>query len=142
MAKMKDSLIIKLILGVIAGLVIGLFCNESVIGVIQSIKFVLGQLINFTVPLIILGFIAPAITKMKSNASKMLGVMLLLAYTSSVGAAFFSMIAGYTLIPKLNGSLSNGVGKKQINFYIAPVENHWSYFVTNNLLVIKILALK
>lgn len=31
MAKMKDSLIIKLILGVIAGLVIGLFCNESVI---------------------------------------------------------------------------------------------------------------
>ena len=41
-----------------------------------------------------------------------------------------------------NGSLSNGVGKKQINFYIAPVENHWSYFVTNNLLVIKILALK
>ena len=40
------------------------------------------------------------------------------------------------------GSLSNGVGKKQINFYIAPVENHWSYFVTNNLLVIKILALK
>ena len=42
----------------------------------------------------------------------------------------------------LFGSLSNGVGKKQINFYIAPVENHWSYFVTNNLLVIKILALK
>lgn len=42
----------------------------------------------------------------------------------------------------IKGSLSNGVGKKQINFYIAPVENHWSYFVTNNLLVIKILALK
>ena len=79
MAKIKDSLIIKLILGVVVGLIVGLYCNETVIGVIQSIKFVLGQIINFTVPLIILGFIAPAITKMKSNASKMLGVMLLLS---------------------------------------------------------------
>ena len=102
MAKIKDSLIIKLILGVVVGLIVGLYCNETVIGVIQSIKFVLGQIINFTVPLIILGFIAPAITKMKSNASKMLGVMLLLAYSSSVGAALFSMVAGYTLIPRLH----------------------------------------
>lgn len=102
MAKIKDSLIIKLILGVVVGLVVGLYCNENVIGVIQSIKFVLGQVINFTVPLIILGFIAPAITKMKSNASKMLGTMLCLAYVSSVGAALFSMIAGYILIPKLH----------------------------------------
>lgn len=121
MAKMKDSLIIKLILGVVAGLIIGLYCNESVIGVIQSVKFVLGQLINFTVPLIILGFIAPAITKMKSNASKMLGVMLLLAYVSSVGAAFFSMIAGYTLIPKLN-IVSTVEGLRELPEMIFKVE--------------------
>ena len=121
MAKMKDSLIIKLILGVIAGLIIGLYCNEAVIGVIQSIKFILGQLINFTVPLIILGFIAPAITKMKSNASKMLGVMLLLAYVSSIGAAFFSMIAGYTLIPKLN-IVSTVEGLRELPEMIFKVE--------------------
>ena len=52
------------------------------------------------------------------------------------------MLYGDDCIVLFYGSLSNGVGKKQINFYIAPVENHWSYFVTNNLLVIKILALK
>lgn len=98
----KDNLIIKLIFGVIAGLVIGLYSNESVIGIVQTIKFVLGQIISFTVPLIILGFIAPAITKMKSNASKMLGVMLVLAYLSSLGAALFSMISGYAIIPMLN----------------------------------------
>lgn len=121
MSKIKDSLIIKLILGVVVGLIIGLYCNETVIGVIQSIKFILGQLINFTVPLIILGFIAPAITKMKSNASKMLGVMLLLAYTSSVGAAFFSMIAGYTLIPKLN-IISTVEGLKELPKMIFKVE--------------------
>lgn len=121
MAKIKDSLIVKLILGVVVGLIVGLYCNETVIGVVQSIKFILGQLINFTVPLIILGFIAPAITKMKSNASKMLGVMLLLAYTSSVGAAFFSMIAGYSIIPKLN-IISTVEGLKELPKMIFRVE--------------------
>lgn len=101
-SKKKDSLIIKLVLGVVVGLVVGLYSNQGIIGIVQTIKFVLGQIISFTVPLIILGFIAPAITKMKSNASKMLGVMLLLAYLSSVGAAIFSMLSGYLIIPKLN----------------------------------------
>lgn len=98
----KDYLIFKLILGVVFGITIGLYCNESIIGVVQTIKYFLGQIIFFTVPLIILGFITPAITKMKSNASKMLGVMLLLAYISSIGAALFSMFFGYILIPKLH----------------------------------------
>ena len=98
----KDNLIVKLIFGVIAGLIIGFYSSESVIGVIQAIKFILGQIISFTVPLIILGFIAPAITKMKSNASKMLGVMVVLAYLSSLGAALFSMVSGYAIIPMLS----------------------------------------
>lgn len=54
------------------------------------------------VPLIVLGFIAPAITKMGDKANKMLGVILILAYLSSVGAAAFSTIAGYAIIPNLN----------------------------------------
>lgn len=98
----KDNLIFKLIFGVVIGLIIGLFAGESLIGVVQTIKFILGQIISFIVPLIILGFIAPAITKMKSNASKMLVTMLMLAYMSSVGAALFSMISGYAIIPMLN----------------------------------------
>lgn len=98
----KDFLILKLILGVIIGLTLGLFSNESLIGIIQTIRFVLGQLIFFTVPLIILGFVAPAITKMKSNASNMLISILTIAYLSSLGAALFSVFAGYSIIPHLN----------------------------------------
>lgn len=121
MSKVKDTLILKLILGVIIGMLVGLFSNETVIGVLQSVKFILGQLINFTVPLIILGFIAPAITKMKSNASKMLGTMLFLAYISSVGAALFSMVAGFAIIPKLN-IVSTIDGLKELPKLIFKVE--------------------
>ncbi|MDP0506832.1 MAG: dicarboxylate/amino acid:cation symporter, partial [Fusobacterium sp. JB019] len=72
MKKIKDSLIFKLLLGVTFGIIIGLTSGEKIIGLINTVKFILGQVIFFSVPLVILGFIAPAITKMKSNASKML----------------------------------------------------------------------
>jgi Na+/H+-dicarboxylate symporter len=54
------------------------------------------------VPLIVIGFIAPSITKLGRNASRLLGVAVIIAYVSSVGAALMSMAAGYGLIPMLS----------------------------------------
>ena len=102
MGKIKDNLIVKLLLAVVIGIVLGLIVNENIIGIIVTAKYILGQFIFFCVPLIIIGFITPSITSLKSNASKMLGAALLIAYLSSVGAALFSMIAGYIIIPGLN----------------------------------------
>ena len=102
MAKIKDNLIIQLVLAVIVGLGLGLVVSENIIGIIMTIKHILGQFIFFCVPLIIIGFITPSITGLKSNASKMLGSALIIAYISSVGAALFATISGYLIIPKLN----------------------------------------
>ena len=109
----KDYLLIKLFIGIVVGILIGTYSNEGLINVIQSIKYVLNQVISFMVPLIVLGFIAPAITRMGNKANKMLGVMLALAYFSSVGAALFSTIAGYAIIPNLNIA-SNVAGGKEL----------------------------
>lgn len=109
----KDYLLIKLFIGIVVGILIGTYSNEGLINVIQSIKYVLNQVISFMVPLIVLGFIAPAITRMGSKANKMLGVMLALAYFSSVGAALFSTVAGYAIIPNLNIA-SNVAGGKEL----------------------------
>lgn len=98
----KDYFLIKLFIGIALGIIIGIYSNEGIINVIQSIKYILNQVISFMVPLIVLGFIAPAITKMGDKVSKMLGVILIIAYASSVCAALFSTIAGYTIIPNLN----------------------------------------
>lgn len=102
MKKILKSLPFQLLLGVIIGIVLGLISNEAVMNVIVTIKFVLGELINFCVPLIVIGFIAPLITKLGKNASRILGVAVLLAYVSSVLAALGSMAAGYGLIPHLS----------------------------------------
>ena len=102
MGKVKDNLIVKLLLAVVIGIVLGLIVNENIIGIIITAKHILGQFIFFCVPLIIIGFITPSITSLQSNASKMLGAALLIAYLSSVGAALFAIIAGYIIIPGLN----------------------------------------
>ena len=102
MKKLLSSLPAKLLLGIVVGIVIGLVAPESVMTVLVPIKNIMGQIISFIVPLIVIGFIAPSITKLGNNATKLLGVALILAYVSSVLAALLSMSAGYVLIPILN----------------------------------------
>ena len=96
------SLPARLLLGVLLGMGIGLSAGESVMQIVLTVKNLMGNLIMFCVPLIIIGFIAPSITRLGRHASVMLRVAVVLAYVSSVGAAFFSTAAGYTLIPFLN----------------------------------------
>ena len=114
MKKLFKSLPFRLLVGVILGIVIGLTLSSAetagvaaglvsgALNVIVSVKYILGQLITFCVPLIVIGFIAPSITKLGNNASRMLGVAIIIAYVSSIGAALFSMSAGYAIIPNLS----------------------------------------
>ena len=113
--KILKSLPFRLLVGVVLGIVVGLLIPDisklsseqaalpsAILQIIVTVKYILNQLISFCVPLIIIGFIAPSIVKLGSNASRMLGVALLLAYVSSLGAALFSMGAGFAIIPGLN----------------------------------------
>ena len=100
--KILFSLPAKLLFGIVVGIAIGLFIPEAGMVVLVPIKNILNQVISFVVPLIVIGFIAPSITKLGGSASKMLGIALALAYVSSVLAAFTSMGAGYAIIPNLS----------------------------------------
>ena len=106
------SLPFKLLVGVVIGILAGLALNandgtgltNAILNIIVTLKYVLGQIISFCVPLIIIGFIAPSITRLGNNASRMLGVAVSIAYASSLGAALFSALSGYLLIPHLSFS--------------------------------------
>ena len=102
MKKLTGSLPFRLLLGVVIGILVGQFAGEGLMNIVVTLKYIMNQIISFCVPLIVIGFIAPSITKLGNNASKMLGVAVVIAYVSSVGAALFSMAAGYLLIPHLS----------------------------------------
>lgn len=103
MAKIGDiSLILKLLAGLVLGALLGFVANEAVMDVVVSLRHIFGQIIFFLVPLVIVGFITPAIVRLGQNASKILVVAVCLAYASSLGAALFSMGSGYLVIPHLS----------------------------------------
>ena len=102
MKKLITSLPFRLAAALAVGILLGRVFGEGAMKIVVSLQYILGQLISFCVPLIVIGFIAPSITRMGSNASRLLGVAVLIAYLSSIGAAFMSMAAGYALIPHLS----------------------------------------
>lgn len=112
MKKLISSLPARLLIGIIVGILLGQLLPESFMAVVVSLKNLLGQIINFIVPLIVIGFIAPSITKLGNNASRMLGIALALAYASSVLVALLSMSFGYLIIPGL--SFGNPAGLKEL----------------------------
>ena len=102
MKKIFSSMPARLIAALLLGILLGQVFPYGVMKVVVSLQYILGQLITFCVPLIVIGFIAPSITRMGNNASKMLGIAVILAYASSILAAFMSTGAGYALIPHLS----------------------------------------
>ena len=100
--KAFKSLPARLLLGIVLGIALGLILPESVMTVVVTLKYIMGQLITFCVPLIIIGFIAPSITKLGNSATRMLVVAVTLAYVSSILAAFLSMGAGFAIIPHMS----------------------------------------
>ena len=110
MKKIFTSLPFKLLVGVVHGIAVGQLAGlesmkaggDALMNVVVTVRFILSELINFCVPLIVIGFIAPSITRLGKSASRMLGVALFCAYMSSILAALLSMAAGYGIIPHLS----------------------------------------
>lgn len=112
--KGEFSLIVKLLSGIVAGALLGMLLGanadadlvKSCMNVVVSLKHLFGEIIFFLVPLVIVGFITPAIIRLGENASKMLFVAVALAYISSLAGALFSMTSGYIIIPHLSVATS------------------------------------
>lgn len=100
--KLLKSLPARLLMAILAGILLGLVLPESAMVVVVTLKYIMGQVITFCVPLIIIGFIAPSITKLGNSATRLLLVAVGAAYLSSILAAFLSMGAGYAIIPHLS----------------------------------------
>ena len=113
MKKIASSLPFRLLLGIIAGVLLGQVFTESLMKIVVTLQYIMGQLITFCVPLIVIGFIAPSITKLGRNASRLLGIAIVIAYISSICAAFMSTAAGYALIPSLSID-SNVAGLREL----------------------------
>ena len=97
------NLVLKLIAGIVGGIVFGLYMPDLMIQLLLTIQTVIGQLIKFTIPLIILFYIASGIASLPQGSGSLLGKTVGLAYGSTVVAGMLSFIVASNVLPGLVG---------------------------------------
>lgn len=90
MKHIKMSLLLRIVIAILLGIGCSYFFPEALARVFVTINSLFGNFLNFIIPLLILGLVAPGIAELGRGAGKMLGVTTLLAYGSTVLSGYFS----------------------------------------------------
>ena len=100
------KLILKLIAGIVAGILIGLYVPLIGVELLFTVKEFIGQIISFTIPLIILFFIASGIAGLPKGSGHLLGKTVGFAYSSTIIAGTLAFLLVSAVIPFLSGSIT------------------------------------
>ncbi len=72
MKHLFSKLLFKVFLAIVQGIVFGLYLPESVNRIFTTFNAFFGQFLSFSIPLIIMGLIMPAISDLGKGAGKLL----------------------------------------------------------------------
>ncbi|KZN36941.1 dicarboxylate/amino acid:cation symporter [Pseudoalteromonas luteoviolacea] len=105
------SLIIKLIAGILGGILAGLYLPLGITELLYTAKVIIGQLISFTIPLIILFFIASGIAGLPKTSGHLLGKTVGFAYGSTVIAGTLAVLLVLAATGFFEGSVAYEAAK-------------------------------
>lgn len=102
--KIRFGLLPRVIAAIILGVALGGVMPAWCVRIFVTFNALFGQFLEFAVPLIIVGLVAPAIADIGRGAGRLLLITTLLAYAASVAAGFASYFTGEALFPSLISS--------------------------------------
>ena len=108
MNKLKNNLLLQVIIAIVLGIVVGNFIPEVVGRIFITFNDLFSELLNFLIPLIIVGLIVPSIGKLGQTAGKLLLSTVLLAYGSTIFAGLLGYASSMSIFPIL---LENQTGQ-------------------------------
>ena len=97
----KLGLFPKVVIAIALGAVLGLFLPEVFIRIFKTFNVLFAQLLKFSVPLLVLGLVTPAIANLGKGAGKMLIFVIAVSYISTVGGALFSYGCATSFFPHI-----------------------------------------
>ncbi|WP_462433235.1 dicarboxylate/amino acid:cation symporter [Fusobacterium sp. THCT1E1] len=97
----KLGLLPKLIVGLIAGIIVGKIGFIPLLRVMLTFNGLFGNFLQFVIPLIILGFVAPGIGDLGKKAGKLLAVTTVLAYGSTIVSGSLAFFTNSILLKKI-----------------------------------------
>jgi len=101
MKKLKVSLLAKVVIAIIGGVVFGQFLPASVARIFVTFNSLFGNFLSFAIPLIILGLVTPAIGELGKGAGKLLAITALIAYGSTLFSGFFTYFSCSAVFPNI-----------------------------------------
>ncbi|WP_444684388.1 dicarboxylate/amino acid:cation symporter [Alkalicoccus luteus] len=93
------KLILKLLIGIAAGVVVGLSGIDWLIRSLVTFTGMFGEWINFVIPLIILFFIGSGIASIGKGSSKLVGATVGTAYLSTITAGIMAFFVAVAIMP-------------------------------------------
>lgn len=99
MKKIRVSLLTKVVIAIAAGVLFGQFLPGGIARIFVTFNSLFGNFLSFSIPLIILGLVTPAIGDLGKGAGKLLLITALIAYGSTVFSGFFTFLSGSGYIP-------------------------------------------
>ncbi len=101
MKRLFSNLLFKVFLGIVLGIVFGLYLPESVNRIFATFNSFFGEFLSFAIPLIIMGLIMPAISDLGKGAGKLLLLTTAIAYGSTLFSGFMTYFTTSAIFPPL-----------------------------------------
>ncbi|MGO3183132.1 MAG: dicarboxylate/amino acid:cation symporter [Aequorivita sp.] len=101
MKRLFSNLLFKVFLAIVLGIVFGLYLPESINRIFTTFNEFFGQFLSFSIPLIIMGLIMPAISDIGKGAGKLLLLTAAIAYGSTLFSGFMTYFAASNIFPTL-----------------------------------------
>lgn len=99
--KIKLNLLLQILIAIAIGIGIGFIAPEWLAKACVTFNGIFSQFLGFMIPLIIVGFVTPAIADVGSKAGKLLVATTLLAYCATFLAGLLAYGTGTALFPSL-----------------------------------------
>jgi Na+/H+-dicarboxylate symporter len=97
----RIGLLPRLIFAIVGGILIGTYASEFFVRIVITFSGIFGNFLNFVIPLIIVGFVAPGIGDLGRGAGKILGLTVVIAYASTVLAGSAAFFADSAIFPQI-----------------------------------------
>lgn len=110
----KLPLLGKVLIAIVLGIVCSFFFPHFLNRGFVTLNGIFGNFLGFTIPLIIVGLVAPGIAELGKGAGKLLLITAAIAYGSTLFAGFFSYFAcnfSYPLVLDTSASLNQGIAQ-------------------------------
>ncbi len=113
MKKIKIGLLARIVIAIALGIGAGYLFPQWVARIFVTFNSIFSEFLGFTIPLIIVGFVAPAIADIGKQASKMLLWTAVLAYVATIISGFMSYATGAIFFPSMidSGALVSELGE-------------------------------